>query len=130
VYISSRIATIEWCDLSLRNQIIQHLRRSILHLIDVDAGVEQEALLANERKLVVASPRERLLRIESRPTSRRVEIELRHSEASFNFGSILPQDSLNASAKLPLSATVVSANSIRSVSGSMPVYLLACLTKA
>jgi hypothetical protein len=73
-------------DLSLRNQIIQHLRRSILHLIDVDAGVEQESLPANqvyidERKLVVTSPRQRLFRIESCPTSRCVEIELRHLEA-------------------------------------------------
>jgi hypothetical protein len=37
----------------------------------------------DERKLVVASPRQRLLLIESRPTSRCVEIELRHSEAEF-----------------------------------------------
>jgi hypothetical protein len=69
--------------LSLRDQIVQHPRRTILHLIDVDAGIEQEPLSANqaridERKLFVASPCQRLLRIEPCPTSRCVEIELGH----------------------------------------------------
>jgi hypothetical protein len=48
-------------DLTLRDQIVQNLRRAILHLIDVDTGIEQEPLPANrahidERKLVGASP--------------------------------------------------------------------------
>ena len=49
---------------------------------------------------------------------------------SFNSGSTLPRDRLNVSAKLSTSATVASANSIRSVSLSMPVCRLACLIKA
>ena len=55
-------------DLSLPDQILQRLRRSILHLIDVNAGVEQESLATDlaridERKLVVASSRQRFFRI-------------------------------------------------------------------
>src|SRR5260370_21409380 len=70
-------------DLSLRDQIVQYQRRTILHLVDIDASVEQEALPANqprlyEGKLFVASPCQRLLLIEPRPASRRVEIEFRH----------------------------------------------------
>jgi hypothetical protein len=70
-------------DLPLCDQIIQHLRRSILHLIDVDAGVEQETLstdqvLIDERKLMIVASRRRLARVEACPTSRRIEVELRH----------------------------------------------------
>jgi hypothetical protein len=45
VYISSWIATPDRdgrvVDLSLRDQTVQHLRRTILHLIDVDGGVSK-----------------------------------------------------------------------------------------
>jgi hypothetical protein len=34
-------------DLSLRDQIVQHLRRTILHLIDVNGGIEQKTLSAD-----------------------------------------------------------------------------------
>ena len=52
-------------DLALRYQTLQRLWRSILHLIDIDAGVEQESLAAdqvgiNERELVVTSPSQRM----------------------------------------------------------------------
>jgi len=112
-------------DLSLQDQIVQNLGRPVLHLIDVDAGVEQQTLSANqtridERKPVVASTCQRPLRIEPRPASRRIEIKFRHfKKPSFNSGSTLPRDSLNTCAKLSSSATVASANSIRSVSVSM-----------
>ena len=49
---------------------------------------------------------------------------------SFSFGSTLPRDSLNTYAKLSSSATVARANSIKSVSVSMPVCRLACRTNA
>src|SRR5580704_15126101 len=70
-------------DLPRCDQIIQHLRRSILHLIDVDAGVEQETLAADqvfidERKLAIVASRQRLARVEACPTPRRLEVELRH----------------------------------------------------
>lgn len=49
---------------------------------------------------------------------------------SFSFGSTLPRDSLNTYATLSSSATVARANSIKSVSVSMPVCRLACRTNA
>jgi hypothetical protein len=66
--------------------------------------IEGDAIVGVDRQhfakcVVVASPRQRLLRIESCPTSRCVEIELRHSEAELQI-STLPRDSLNVSAKL------------------------------
>jgi hypothetical protein len=70
-------------DLTLRHQVVQHTRRSILHLIDVDAGVEQKRLTAHparrdKRKFAVAAPRTGPLRVESRPTPRRIEVERGH----------------------------------------------------
>jgi hypothetical protein len=70
-------------DLPLRNQIVKYLRRTILHLIDVDAGVEQEPLPADqvridEWQLFIAPPGQRPLRIKSRPASGGVEIERHH----------------------------------------------------
>jgi hypothetical protein len=48
-------------DLSLRDQIVQRLRQTILYLIDIDAAIEQEPPPANqarvdERKRIVAAP--------------------------------------------------------------------------
>ena len=94
-------------DLSLRDQVVQDLRRTILHLIDIDAGIEQKSLSgirlgADEWKFIVAAPCERVFRIEPRPTSRRVKVEFRHlRNRASTFGSTLPRDSLNASANCP-----------------------------
>src|SRR5258708_16692140 len=60
-------------DLSLRDQVVQHLRRTILHLINVDAGVDQETLSANpvclaDRTLSALPPSPRLFPILPRPT--------------------------------------------------------------
>ena len=70
-------------DLPLQDQIVQYMWRSIQHLIDVDAAIEQQGLPADaarvdERKLLIASPCQRPLWIEPRPAPRRIEIELRH----------------------------------------------------
>lgn len=70
-------------DLSLRDQIVQDLRRTILHLIDVNGGIKQEPLPADkaridERQLIVTSSCQRSFRIEARPPPGSVEIELRH----------------------------------------------------
>jgi hypothetical protein len=70
-------------DLSLRDQIVQNLRRTILHLIDVNAGIKQKSLSADgtridERQFIVTSSRQCFLRIEARPPPGSVEIELRH----------------------------------------------------
>ncbi|HEY1900471.1 MAG TPA: hypothetical protein VGG49_11820 [Steroidobacteraceae bacterium] len=58
-------------DLTLRDQIVQHLRRAILHLIDVNTRIEQKPLPANrdhidERKLIDAPPGQRPVRVEPR----------------------------------------------------------------
>jgi hypothetical protein len=70
-------------DLSLRDQIVQYLRRTVLHLIDVNGGIKQKSLSTDraridERQFIVTSSRQRSLAIEARPPSRCVEIELRH----------------------------------------------------
>src|SRR6185312_7418751 len=70
-------------DLSLRNQVIQYLWRAALHLIDIDASIEQKALPADhvhvdERKLAVSSTWQSSSRIEPRPASRGIKIERRH----------------------------------------------------
>jgi len=117
-------------DLSLGDQIVQHLRRAILHLIDVDAGVEQEPLPADqaridERQLFIA-PRASV-RCGSNRAQRRAASKSNAppQKPSFNAGSTLPRDCLNVRAKLSSSAMVASANSIRSVSVSIPS--VACL---
>src|SRR5258707_13970543 len=58
--------------LALRDQIIQHLRRSILQLINVYEVVKQASLSTDqdrliERKFGVTSPRQRILRIKPHP---------------------------------------------------------------
>jgi len=56
-------------DLALCNQVIQDLRRKPL---------AANPTRIDKRKCVVVSPCQRPLRIEPRPTSRRIEVELRH----------------------------------------------------
>jgi len=70
-------------DLPLPNQIVQNPRGTILHLIDIDAGIEEEPLSGSsagidERKFIAPAPCHRIFRIESRPTSRGVKVESRH----------------------------------------------------
>jgi len=87
--ISSWIATVGMVDLPLRDQIVQCLRRAILHLVNVDTGVEQEPLppirlaLTNGSSFV-ASPAPVSFANRTVPNVARVEIERRTSEASFS----------------------------------------------
>lgn len=70
-------------DLALRDQVIQDLRRTILHLIDVDTSIEQQPLAADcryidEWQCVVAPSRQSRSWIEPRPSPRSLEVEFGH----------------------------------------------------
>jgi hypothetical protein len=128
VHISSWIATVEWptCRCAIGSSGI--CGDQILHLIDVDAGVEQEALPAIRFTLTEARRRLAALALfcgSNRAQRRAASTSISPvQKPSFNSGSTLPRDALNASAKSSSSATVASANSIRSVSVSMAVCRL------
>jgi hypothetical protein len=76
-------------DLALRDQVIQDLRRTILHLIDIDTSIEQQPLAADWRyihewQLVVATSRQSRSWIEPRPSPGSLEVEFGHLEAEFH----------------------------------------------
>src|SRR6266508_3750900 len=60
-------------DLASRDKVIQDLRRTILHLIDIDTSIEQQPLAADWRGIdewqrVVATSRQSRSRVEPRPS--------------------------------------------------------------
>ena len=70
-------------DLSPVNEEIEDVGRPTLHLVDVDAGIEQQRLaadpfLVHEWKFVVRPAGQSFLRIKSRPPLSSVEVEIRH----------------------------------------------------
>src|SRR5882757_182386 len=70
-------------DLALRDKVIQDYGRATLHLIDIDASVEQQPLAAGRSRIdewqrVVPTSRQGRSRIEPRPTPGCLEVELGH----------------------------------------------------
>ena len=70
-------------DMSCCDEAINDVRRSVLKMVDVDTGVEQQrraadALRADEWQLRIIAAGQGFARIEPCPTNRGVEVEARH----------------------------------------------------
>lgn len=68
-------------DLPSFDEIIENLRRSILHLIDINTGVEQQRmsgdpLFAHERQLIIGATRQGRCGSKSRPAPSGVEAKV------------------------------------------------------